>query len=82
LTSRITQLVGRNEQGVALGISGSLSSFAMTMAPPAGGFWLNRDNTTGWCMVAAVAALLGLVAAIQSGAAKVPAVSKPVAPTA
>ncbi|HEY0253047.1 MAG TPA: MFS transporter, partial [Kofleriaceae bacterium] len=81
LTSRITQLVGRNEQGLALGISGSLSSFAMTMAPPSGGFFLNWANTGqgtfGWAMVAAVAALLGLVAAIQSGAAKVPPVSKP-----
>jgi MFS transporter, DHA1 family, tetracycline resistance protein len=80
LTSRITQLVGRHEQGVALGISGSLNSLAMTMAPLAGGFWLNSDNTIGWAMVAAAAALAGLIAAIQSGAAKVPPVSKPVAP--
>ena len=83
LTSRITQLVGRHEQGVALGISGSLSSLAMTMAPLAGGFWLNSNNTVGWAMVAAAAALAGLIAAIQSGAAKVPPVSKPaVAPAA
>jgi MFS transporter, DHA1 family, tetracycline resistance protein len=80
LTSRITQLVSRKEQGIALGISGSLSSLAMTMAPPAGGFWLDRNNTLGWAMVAATAALIGLVAAIQSGAAKVPPVSKPAAP--
>jgi DHA1 family tetracycline resistance protein-like MFS transporter len=77
LTSRITQLVGRHEQGVALGISGSLSSFAMTMAPPSGGLLLNHDSTMGWAFVAAGAALLGLIAAIQSGAAKVPPVSKP-----
>ena len=82
LTSRITQLVGRHEQGVALGISGSLSSLAMTMAPVAGGFWLNGNNTLGWSMVAAAAALAGLIAAIQSGAAKVPPVSKPGAGTA
>jgi DHA1 family tetracycline resistance protein-like MFS transporter len=78
LTSRITQLVGRHEQGVALGISGSLSSLAMTMAPVTGGFFLNRDNTLGWAMVAAAAALLGLIAAIQAGAAKVtPVTPKP-----
>ena len=79
LTSRITQLVGRHEQGVALGISGSLSSLAMTIAPPSGGVLLNHDSTMGWAFVAAGAALLGLIAAIQSGAAKVPPVSKPAA---
>jgi DHA1 family tetracycline resistance protein-like MFS transporter len=76
LTSRITQLVGRHEQGVALGISGSLSSLAMTVAPITGGFWLLHNNTVGWAMVATAAALGGLIAAIQSGAAKVPPVSK------
>ncbi|CAN5121912.1 tetracycline resistance MFS efflux pump [soil metagenome] len=75
LTSRITQLVGRHEQGIALGISGSLSSLAMTMAPISGGFFLNSDNTLGWALVAATAALLGLIAAIQSGAAHVPPVT-------
>jgi len=79
LTSRITQLVGRHEQGIALGISGSLSSLAMTLAPPSGGLMLNHDSTMGWAFVAAGAALLGLIAAIQSGAAKVPPVSKPAA---
>jgi MFS family permease len=79
LTSRISQLVGRHEQGVALGISGSLSSLAMTLAPPAGGIFLDHQSTLGWALVAAAAALLGLVAAIQSGAAKVPPVSKPAA---
>ncbi|MFT3694594.1 MAG: MFS transporter [Kofleriaceae bacterium] len=77
LTSRLTQLVGRNEQGIALGISGSLSSLAMTMAPPSGGFFLNMGSTFGWAMVSACAAALGLIAAIQSRAADVPAVSKP-----
>ena len=32
LTSRITQSVGRHEQGVALGISQSLAAIAMTLA--------------------------------------------------
>ncbi len=79
LTSRITQLVNRHEQGIALGISGSLGSLAMTMAPPSGGFFLNSDNTLGWALVAATAALIGLIAAIQSGAARVPPVTKPAA---
>src|SRR6185436_16726362 len=37
ITSEITQAVGRHEQGVAIGISGSLNSLAMTVAPPVGG---------------------------------------------
>jgi multidrug resistance protein len=66
LTSRITQAVGRHEQGVALGISGSLSSLAMTMAPPSGGAMLNRGWTTEWALVSAVAACLGLLAAFSA----------------
>jgi len=34
ITSQITQQVGRHEQGVAIGISGSLSSLAMTIHHP------------------------------------------------
>ena len=64
LTSRITQAVGRHEQGIAIGISGSLSSFAMTMAPPAGGTFLDRDWLLAWALVPATAALLGLIVAI------------------
>ncbi|MEO8553818.1 MAG: hypothetical protein ABI678_27785, partial [Kofleriaceae bacterium] len=79
---RLTQLVGRHEQGVALGISGSLSSLAMTIAPPCGGLLLDHDSTMGWAFVAAAAAIVGLIAAIQSGAAKVPPVSKPAAAAA
>ena len=72
LTSRISQVVGRHEQGVALGISGSLSSLAMTLAPPSGGAMLTAGRTTQWALVSAVAGFIGLVAAI---------VSRPRAPT-
>lgn len=64
LTSRITQVVGRHEQGVALGVSGSLSSLAMIVAPPTGGFMLTRHWTTGWALVAGVTSALGLIAAV------------------
>ena len=64
LTSRITQTVGRHEQGVALGISGSLSSFAMTIAPPVGGALLDHDATLAWALVPASVAALGLLVAI------------------
>ncbi|MFN0249174.1 MAG: MFS transporter [Kofleriaceae bacterium] len=64
LTSRITQVVGRHEQGTAIGISGSLSSLAMMMAPPTGGFLLDHGWLFGWPMVPAVMSLLGLFVAI------------------
>lgn len=69
LTSRITQVVGKHEQGVALGISGSLSSLAMTFAPPAGGLMLTLGWTAGWAMVAAAASALGLLACLVPGTA-------------
>ena len=77
LTSRITQVVGRHEQGVALGISGSLSSLAMTLAPPSGGFMLTNGWTTQWALVSAVAAALGLIAAFSAGTAPKPELSSP-----
>ena len=67
ITSRITQAVGRHEQGVALGISGSLSSFAMMMAPPTGGFLLTHQWLDAWPLVAAGVALLGLVVCLAVG---------------
>ena len=66
LTSQITQSVGRHEQGVALGISGSLSSLAMCMAPPTGGAMLDQYWTLAWALVPATVALFGLVAVIAS----------------
>jgi MFS family permease len=68
LTSQITQVVGRHEQGIAIGISGSLSSLAMTMAPPSGGAMLDHHWTLQWALVSAVAALLGLIVALSSSA--------------
>lgn len=64
ITSRITQAVGRHEQGVALGISGSLSSLAMAMAPPTGGVLIDNGWLMAWALVPAGVALLGLVASL------------------
>lgn len=69
LTSQITQIVGRHEQGVALGISGSLSSLAMIVAPPCGGLMLSYRMTTAWALVSAVASALGLVVFFAAGRA-------------
>ncbi|HEU0036558.1 MAG TPA: MFS transporter [Kofleriaceae bacterium] len=70
ITSRITQAVGRHEQGVAIGISGSLSSVAMALAPPTGGLMLDRHWLTAWAMIAAVVSVIGLLATlVRSGVA-------------
>jgi MFS family permease len=63
ITSRITQSVGRHEQGVALGISQSLASVAMTLAPPTGGFLIDHVWLKPWTIVCAAVSALGLIAA-------------------
>lgn len=67
ITSRITQAVGRHEQGVAIGISGSLSSLAMMMAPPTGGFLIDHGWLDAWPLVAAGVAFLGLAVCMLNG---------------
>ncbi|MCX5743047.1 MAG: MFS transporter [Proteobacteria bacterium] len=86
LTSRITQAVGRHEQGVALGISGSLSSVAMAFAPPAGGALIGQagtDSFSWWllayALIPAVVALLGLMVALRKVAPDAPPTNLPVA---
>jgi MFS family permease len=66
LTSQITQAVERHEQGIALGISGSLSSLAMAMAPPSGGVLLDHHWPHAWTVVPTVVAALGLVLALAA----------------
>ena len=61
ITSRLTQAVGRHEQGVAIGISGSLNSMAMAMAPPTGGVMLDNGWLLAWALVPASVGALGLI---------------------
>ena len=87
VTSRITQSVGRHEQGAALGVSQSLSSIAMMIAPPAGGLLINNMLLTEWGILAGSVAVLGLIASIagrriQSTEATSSPASPPVAPPA
>jgi len=79
LTSEITRRVGRHEQGVAIGISGSLNSLSMTIAPPIGGALLGLAGAVGhadqswlvaWTLVPAAAAAVGLIAAVRTRARK------------
>jgi MFS family permease len=70
ITSRITQVAGRHEQGVAIGISGSLSSFAMMVAPPTGGALIDHHWLLGWALVPAVVSAIGLLVAALPSRAK------------
>lgn len=64
ITSRLTQAVGRHEQGVAIGISGSLSSVAMALAPPTGGAMLDQHWLLAWALIPASVVALGLIATL------------------
>ena len=64
ITSQLTQRVGRQEQGVAIGISGSLNSLAMTVAPPIGGLLITHGWLVAWALVPALAASVGLITAL------------------
>ena len=66
ITSRLTQAVGRHEQGVAIGISGSLSSVAMALAPPTGGSMLDGQWLLAWALVPASFVTLGLLVTLVS----------------
>ncbi len=66
LTSLITQATSREEQGVVLGLTQSLTSVAQICAPPLGGYLIERGLLTGWGLVAAAVAALGLALAYRS----------------
>ena len=63
LTSLITQKAGRSEQGVVLGLTQSLNSVALIIAPPLGGFLIERGWLTFWGLTASAIAFIGLMLA-------------------
>jgi MFS family permease len=63
LTSRITQTVGRHEQGVAIGLSQSLSSVAMVIAPILSGALIENAWLVPWALMAAAASGFGVLLA-------------------
>src|SRR5215469_1796006 len=65
LTSLITQQASREEQGVVLGLTQSLTSVAQIAAPVLGGFLIERGILTGWGLAAACFAASGLALASQ-----------------
>jgi len=63
LTTLITTAAAREEQGVVLGLTQSLTSVAQITAPPLGGFLIERGLLTGWGLMASAVAAVGLVLA-------------------
>ena len=61
ITSQITQVVGRHEQGVVLGLTQSLSSIALIVAPMAGNLLIEYEWLSEWALVAAASVTAGLV---------------------
>jgi MFS family permease len=66
LTSLITQAAPREEQGVVLGLTQSLNSVALIIAPPLGGFLIEHGWLTVWGLSASAVALVGLMLASTS----------------
>ncbi|HTS77588.1 MAG TPA: MFS transporter [Bryobacteraceae bacterium] len=60
LTSLITQAAPREEQGVVLGLTQSLTSTAQIIGPPLAGFLIQHELLSGWGLTAAAFALAGL----------------------
>jgi DHA1 family tetracycline resistance protein-like MFS transporter len=63
LTSLITQATPREEQGVVLGLTQSLNSVALIIAPPLGGYMIEHGWLTAWGLVASAVTFIGLILA-------------------
>ena len=66
LTSLITQATPRDEQGVVLGLTQSLTSIAQISGPPLAGILIQEKFLTGWGLLTAAVSLLGLVLATRA----------------
>ena len=61
LSSLVSQVAQRHEQGIVLGLNQSLHSLAALLAPPLAGLLIEHRLLPHWAMVAAVAAVVGLL---------------------
>ena len=68
LTSLITQAAPREEQGVVLGLTQSLTSAAQITGPPLAGFLIQHGFLSGWGFTAAAVSAVGLAMASRPAA--------------
>jgi MFS transporter, DHA1 family, tetracycline resistance protein len=66
LTSEVTHLTGRREQGVALGLTQSLYSVAAIVAPLVGNAMIGAGWLTGWALASGAVAGLAFVLALAT----------------
>ena len=64
LTSLITQKVGREEQGVVLGLTQSLFSIAQITAPVLAGFLIGQQQLAAWAVLAAMTTFAGFLVSL------------------
>ena len=70
LTSMITQAAPREEQGVVLGLTQSLTSISQMAGPPLAGYLIQKGLLSGWGFTAAAVTLLGFLLASRSRPAR------------
>jgi predicted MFS family arabinose efflux permease len=66
LTSMVTRIAARNEQGVVLGLTQSLTSAAQIAGPPLAGLMIQHGLLTSWGLVAAAITGIGFLLALRS----------------
>ena len=66
VTSLVTRVAGRDEQGVVLGLTQSLTSVAQIVGPPLAGLLIEHGLLTTWGIAAAAVSAIGLLLALRS----------------
>ena len=61
LTSLITRVTGRKEQGVVLGLTQSLNSIASIVSPLLAGYLIRIGQLAAWALIAAAFSLVGFI---------------------
>ena len=72
VTSHATQAAGAHEQGVVLGLTQSLSSISLVVAPMIGTALIEHSKLTAWALVAAGSVTVGLLVAGRERARREP----------
>lgn len=70
LTSEVTKLVSRREQGVVLGLTQSLNSTSSIISPLVAGYLIGRGDLKTWALGAAAVSLAGFLFSLKTAALK------------
>jgi DHA1 family tetracycline resistance protein-like MFS transporter len=61
ITSQITKVIPRDQQGAILGVTQSLQSFAQIVAPLIAGYLIGEGYLSGWAWTCSIIALMGIM---------------------